>query len=80
MPQKRLHSIVTVTVQDYAHHALAVVKENAKGAKEVVKMDVNPLAETVAVKDVKDVVTQCVKAIALLDVRLLATASVEDLA
>lgn len=80
MPQKRLHSIVTGTVQDYAHHALVVVKENAKGVKVVVKMGVNPLVEIVAVKDVKDVATQCVKVIALQDVRLLATASVEDLA
>ena len=80
MPQKRLLSIAKETAPDYAPHALVVVRENARVAKEVVKMDVNPLAETVAVKDVKDVVTQCVKAIALLDVRLLATASVEDLA
>ena len=76
MPQKRLHSIVTVTVQDYAHHALAVVKENAKGVKAAVKMDANLLVELVVAKDVKDVVMQCAKAIALQDVKLHVTASV----
>lgn len=78
MPQKRLHSIVTVTVQDYAHHALAVVKENAKGAKEVVKTVARLLVEVAVVKDVKDVVMQCVKVIASLDVRLPATVYVGD--
>lgn len=63
MPQKRLHSIVTGTVQDYAHHALAVVKENAKGVREVVKMDAKQHVPMDVGNVAKEGVAQCVKAI-----------------
>ena len=73
---KKLHSIVEETAPDYAPHALVAVRENAKGVKAVVKMDANLLVELVVAKDVKDVVMQCAKAIALQDVKLHVTASV----
>ena len=76
MLQKRLRSIVTAIVLDYAPHALVAVRENAKGVKAAVKMDANLLVELVVVKDVKDVVMQCAKAIALQDVKLHVTVSV----
>ena len=63
MPQKKLHSIVTGTVQDYAHHALVAVRESVKGVKGVVKTVARLLVEVAVVKDVKDVVMQCVKVI-----------------
>ena len=77
---KKLRSIVTVTALDYALHALVAVRENAKDAKVVVKMDANLHVEVVVVKAVKDVVTHYVRIIVLLDVKLPATAYVEDLA
>ena len=52
------------------------VRENAKGVKAAVKMDANLLVELVVAKDVKDVVMQCAKAIALQDVKLHVTVSV----
>ena len=58
------------TVQDYVPHALVVVKENVRDAREVVKMVVRPPVEVVVAKDVKDVVMQCAKAIALQAVKL----------
>ena len=78
MLQKKLRSIAMATVQDYVPHALVVVKENVRDAREVVKMVVRPPVEVVVAKDVKDVVMQCVKAIASLDVRLPATVYVGD--
>ena len=75
---KKLHSIVTATVLDYALHALVVVKESVKDVKVVVKTVVRPLVEVNVVKDVRGVVMQCVKVIASLDARLPATAYVED--
>ena len=53
-----------------------VVRENAKDVKAVVKMDASLLVELVVAKDVKDVVMQCAKAIALQDVKLHVTVSV----
>ena len=70
MLQKKLRSIAMATVQDYVPHAPVVVKENVRDAREVVKMVVRPPVEVVVAKDVKDVVMQCAKAIALQDVKL----------
>ena len=75
---KKLHSIVTGTVQGYAHHALVAVRESVKGVKGVVKTVARLLVEVAVVKDVKDVVMQCVKVIASLNVRLPATVYVGD--
>lgn len=75
---KKLHSIVMGTVQGYAHHALVAVRESVKGVKGVVKTVARLLVEVAVVKDVKDVVMQCVKVIASLDVRLPATVYVGD--
>jgi len=61
MPQKKLHSIVTGTVQDYALHALAVVRESARDVKAVVRMAVKTHVEMVVGKDAKDVVMQPVR-------------------
>ena len=76
MLQKDLHSIATAIVLDYVPLVLVAVRENARGVKAVVKMDANLLVELVVAKDVKDVVMQCAKAIALQDVKLHVTVSV----
>ena len=67
-----------VTALDCALHALVAVKENAKDAKAVVKMDASLHVGLVVAKDVKVVVTQCAKAIALQDVKLHVTVFVAN--
>ena len=74
-PHNHVTVIVLVFVLQLAQMA---VRESVKGAKGVVKMVVSLLVGVAVVKDVKDVVMQCVKVIALLDVRLPATAYVGD--
>jgi hypothetical protein len=74
---KEHHNHVTVIVLVFVPQAVQmVVRENAKDAKAVVKMDASLLVELVVAKDVKDVVMQCAKAIALQDVKLHVTVSV----
>ena len=69
-----------VLVQVYVQtHVLKVAKENAKAVKAVVRMDVKLLVVAVVVKDVKDAVMRCVKAIVLLAVRSHVTVSVATL-
>jgi hypothetical protein len=74
---KEHHNHVTVIVLVFVPQAVQmVVRENAKDVKAVVKMDASLLVELVVAKDVKDVVMQCAKAIALQDVKLHVTVSV----
>ena len=74
---KEHHNHVTVIVLVFVLRlAQMVVKESVKGVKAAVKMDANLLVVLVVAKDVKDVVMQCAKAIALQDVKLLVTVSV----
>ena len=72
-PHNHVTVIVLVFVLQLAQMA---VRESVKGAKGVVKMVVSLLVGVAVVKDVKDVVMQCVKAIALQDVKLHVTVSV----
>ena len=78
MHRKRHPSIAMEIAQDYVHHVLVAVKESVKAVKVVAKMDVKQHAVADADKDVKDVVMQCAKVIASLDVRLPATVYVGD--
>jgi len=73
------HNHVTVIALVFVLRlAQMAVRENVKDVKVVVKTVVRPLVEVNVVKDVRDVVMQCVKVIASLDARLPATAYVED--
>ena len=76
MHRKKHPSIAMEIAQDYVHHVLVAVKESVKAVKVVAKMDVKQHAVADADKDVKDVVMQCAKAIALQDVKLHVTVSV----
>ena len=76
MLQKRLRSIVTAIVLDYAPHALVAVKESVRDVREVVKTVARQLVAVGVGKVAKDVVMQCAKAIALQDVKLHVTVSV----
>lgn len=76
---KEHHNHVTVIVLVFVPQAVQmVVRENAKDAKAVVKMDASLLVELVVAKDVKDVVMLCAKAIVLQDVKLHVTVSVAN--
>jgi hypothetical protein len=76
---KEHHNHVTVIVLVFVPQAAQmVVRENAKDAKAVVKMDASLLVELVVAKDVKDVVMICAKAIVLQDVKLHVTVSVAN--
>lgn len=63
MLQKRLRSIVTAIVLDYAPHALVAVKESVRDVREVVKTVARQLVAVGVGKVAKDVVMQCVKVI-----------------
>lgn len=78
MPPQKRHNIVAETVQVYAHLAQVVVKAHVKDAKEAAKMDANLHVGVVVDKVAKAVVTQCVKVIALQDVKSHVTVSVAN--
>ena len=72
---QRLNTVEGI-VLGFAHHAQMDARENAKAVKAVVRMDVRQLVVAVVVKDVKDDVMRCAKAIASLAVRSRVTAYV----
>ena len=63
MLQKDLHSIATAIVLDYVPLVLVAVRENARGVKEVVKMDAKQHVAVDVGNVAKEVVAQCVKVI-----------------